>query len=650
MLAFGQPARLSWLCPLVAAFGIALFLAFLPQEWSKKKRFWISTAWFAGAELIQLSWMTSIEFQGYYILGVWAGIALMVGLQFGVFSLLTARNMTISWTVGLACLWALFEWVRLLPLCGFSLNPLGLTLTWTALPLQLASVGGILGLSFWAMWTNLLFLKAWRANCKTLRRVKSPFRTPLASAPPRLPFQVGRRQRVGQAGPVLRNGVQNLRFSTVVEFCNCLWRQAQSRVAAWSWAVGVAFVPYAFGALHLHYHAQRAGQVTDNVKVALVQTALLPSQKIPLLHRASDFISSEKQWAQILTYFGAAKQDWDLIVFPEAAFPYQADAPLHPFAVAKAILVERLGPAVIDAFPPLEPPFAYERKTLQGAKILYVSHLFFAKTLAQHFNAEVLIGLDHHAREQDQFFNAAFLLRPKNSKMERYDKKVLLPLAEYLPFNFLAPLSRAFGIHSFFSRGTTSSTMGERMLLTPSICYEETFSEIMRRGVREGGQLMVNLTNDNYYPNSTLPQQHFSHAKPRTVENGRALIRACNTGVTGVIDSLGQTCAVLGDGEKKIEWQKGILTFELKLYNYSTLYSFLGELGIVILCFCGLFISSILNSRINFFFKPRLTLLTRAPKGGKMRREAKSDRVSRGITFLNTKDSERESIWQSRSK
>ena len=94
--------------------------------------------------------------------------------------------------------------------------------------------------------------------------------------------------------------------------------------------------------------------------------------------------------------------------------------------------------------------------------------------------------------------------------------------------------------------------------------------------------MLVNLTNDNYYPYSSLPEQHFAHARLRTVENGRPLLRSCNTGVTAAIDSFGRILARFG--KRGEEFKSGVLECAFVPYTYKTLYSLWGDWGIVTLC------------------------------------------------------------------
>ena len=113
---------------------------------------------------------------------------------------------------------------------------------------------------------------------------------------------------------------------------------------------------------------------------------------------------------------------------------------------------------------------------------------------------------------------------------------------------------------------------------SPSICYEETFSDIVREGKTLGAHMLVNLTSDAWYPSSTLPLQHFEHARLRTVENGVPLIRACNNGITGAIDSYGRTIGIYGgDHPEEVEWTQGAIVVDVPLQNHWTLYSHTGD-------------------------------------------------------------------------
>lgn len=518
IVALGQPARMGWLGALAALLGFTVFFTSVPPSLSKKQRFFCGVFWFTLVQLIQLSWMTSIEFQGYYILFVYFLLSLGVGFQFGLLTLLVPPTGRISLFNILSCaaLWTLMEWMRLFFICGFSWNPIGLALTHFSSSLQFATIFGIFGLSFWVMVTNLAAINVWR----------------------------------------------------------------EKSINSWLF---LAAVPFFFGSLHFSYHLPKSQNERRKIDVALIQTALLPSEKIPHPGRTHEFISPFIQWEFVIR--GLKEKfacGWDLIVMPEAAVPLQSDGALYPFEIVRLLLVKELGPSVEKSFPALSYPYAEERSS-DGHKGVFVSNLFWCQTLSNHFGAELVTGLDHTDKESKKNYNAVFYLKPHSSVIERYDKQVLLPLAEYLPFDFLKQVAKRYGIFDFFSRGIGSQVFGEKIPFSPSVCYEETFSEMMREGRSMGAQLFVNVTNDNYFPHSSLHEQHLFHARLRAVENGIPLIRACNSGISSAIDSFGEIVTRLEVSKNFYDNEGGVLSCSLSSYTYPTFYSFWGD-GCIISC------------------------------------------------------------------
>lgn len=141
-----------------------------------------------------------------------------------------------------------------------------------------------------------------------------------------------------------------------------------------------------------------------------------------------------------------------------------------------------------------------------------------------------------------KYHNSAFLLDREGGKIGKYDKVHLVPFGEYTPLKrwlpFIGKLVEHVGDFSPGEQGGVIQWRGRG--LGVQICYETIFPELSRASVRNGAQVLITLTNDAWYGNSSAPHQLFSMAVFRAVENRRAMVRAANTGISGFIDPVGR--------------------------------------------------------------------------------------------------------------
>ncbi len=126
----------------------------------------------------------------------------------------------------------------------------------------------------------------------------------------------------------------------------------------------------------------------------------------------------------------------------------------------------------------------------------------------------------------------------------RYDKQYLLAFGEYLPLGDWLPILYEWSPNSgHFSPGTSLRPLplGERQIAL-FICYEDILPAFVNRIVRSGTpDLLVNMTNDAWFGDSTEPWIHFALAKLRAIEHRRFLVRSTNSGVSGFVDPVGRT-------------------------------------------------------------------------------------------------------------
>ena len=412
----------------------------------------------------------------------------------------------------MAGIWSIIEWSRLFLFAGFVWNPIGLSLSWHIVPMQIASLVGVFGMSFLVMTANLFF------------------------------------------------------FNVLVNFTNKSFL---------IWSAAIVF-PIAFGfvkpALHVYENSQK-------LKIAAVQTGLSVDQKTPYFSDA--FIHPIKQWESHLNLIKDQK-DLDLLVFPESVSLFSVTRSVFPIKEIGLMLDNVFGNEIFKFTPKLTD----KRFALKSGKEWYVSNAFIGQTLANYFKADVVMGLEDS--DKDNFYNAAFHFSPNSTKINRYIKQVLVPVSEYLPSLGFSSIAKKYGISEFFTPGDGPKVFAGKIPLALSICYEECFGNLMRKNKQKGAKIFINVSNDAWFPNSNLPQTHFSHARLRAVEMGIPVVRACNTGVTAILDSFGKVCS-------KVDKEgKGVAFCELDCKTYPTLYSRFGDGVILLLSFAC----------VSFYFVP----------------------------------------------
>ncbi len=195
--------------------------------------------------------------------------------------------------------------------------------------------------------------------------------------------------------------------------------------------------------------------------------------------------------------------------------------------------------------------------------------------------AWLLFGSPSYEREGDRvsFYNSAYLLSPTGCVAGRYDKVHLVPFGEYVPLQrilfFINKLVAGAGDFKP-GGGIIPLAMGDNMI-GPLICYEAIFPEISREHRLQGAELLVNITNDAWYGNTSAPYQHLTIAIFRAIENRTYMIRAANTGISAIVNPTGEIVSRTGLFERKV------LDGTVKFTRHHTLYS---RYGNMFACFC----------------------------------------------------------------
>jgi len=174
-------------------------------------------------------------------------------------------------------------------------------------------------------------------------------------------------------------------------------------------------------------------------------------------------------------------------------------------------------------------------------------HKPIQKTLLKAMNSDnqtlIFGGVNDNRKTNEdlQIYSSLLAINNQGHILFDYHKSHLVPFGEYMPLKNLLPLKK-------ITHGILDYSEGDREIvylskhdlkILPLICYESIFPlEITISN--DLADVMVNVTNDSWYGNSSGPYQHFEISRMRAVENGLPMIRAGNNGISAIIDPYGR--------------------------------------------------------------------------------------------------------------
>lgn len=169
----------------------------------------------------------------------------------------------------------------------------------------------------------------------------------------------------------------------------------------------------------------------------------------------------------------------------------------------------------------------------------------FMEQLAKRLSAPVLSdGFSLASRNSDgtySLYNSASFFKEDGTYGGRYDKIHLVPFGEYVPYKPLFFFAGHLLDGLPFIPGTQRVLFDDRgRKYGVFICYESIFGDEIRQFVQRGAQVLVNLSDDGWYGDSSAPWEHLDMARMRAIENNRWILRSTNTGVTASIDPQGR--------------------------------------------------------------------------------------------------------------
>lgn len=170
------------------------------------------------------------------------------------------------------------------------------------------------------------------------------------------------------------------------------------------------------------------------------------------------------------------------------------------------------------------------------------SFLIEMQELMRERGQALVLGIFDQDR-QGNYYNALLALPVEGGY---YHKRHLVPFGEYLPLRFLIePFKNLIQV----PMSDLTSGQDKQPLLRlaghpagASICYEATLARKINTALPEAA-FLINASNDAWFGDSLAPHQHLQIAAMRSLESGRWMVRATNTGISALISPHGEVVA-----------------------------------------------------------------------------------------------------------
>ena len=192
--------------------------------------------------------------------------------------------------------------------------------------------------------------------------------------------------------------------------------------------------------------------------------------------------------------------------------------------------------------------------------------------------------------------NSLFGVTPRDRTLYRYDKHHLVPFGEFVPWGFRWFVDMMHIPLGDFLRGTATPAgfVVRDQRVAFDICYEDLFGEEIAQTLRsmpEPATVLANSTNLAWFGDTIALDQHLQIARMRSLETGRPMLRATNTGTTAIIDAQGRVQARLP------AMTTGVLTGTVQPYAGLTPYIRFGNAPALLLALAALGLGLLMTRR-----------------------------------------------------
>lgn len=162
-------------------------------------------------------------------------------------------------------------------------------------------------------------------------------------------------------------------------------------------------------------------------------------------------------------------------------------------------------------------------------------------------NSELVVGgprKEGGGAEPERYYNSVFLLDAAGALRARYDKRHLVPFAEYFPLRRIDLLRRDFErVRTFEHGGPTPPLPTRAGAAGVLLCNEAMLPEDAADRVRDGATWLAVPSNDGWIPSRRFADHLFDIVRLRAIEQRRWLVRASTSGPSAIVDPWGRVLA-----------------------------------------------------------------------------------------------------------
>ncbi|MCF7872756.1 MAG: apolipoprotein N-acyltransferase [Candidatus Omnitrophica bacterium] len=149
----------------------------------------------------------------------------------------------------------------------------------------------------------------------------------------------------------------------------------------------------------------------------------------------------------------------------------------------------------------------------------------------------ILIGAI--TRENAHYYNSALFFNKSGNLVETYNKIKLVPFGEYVPLRRYLKFIKVLNSIGDITPGEEKKSFSfQDKAFATLICFEDIFPYYVAK-VAEDKDFLLNITDDSWFYGQPEAGQHLSIMVLRAIENRIPMVRAANSGISGWVSSEG---------------------------------------------------------------------------------------------------------------